>query len=446
LSKPPQAQHRAPARALGFWMCTALVVGNIIGMGIFMMPASLAPYGLNALSGWAVTVLGCACLALVFAGLARRFPRDDGPYDYMQRAFGPATAFLVMWCYWVSVWVANAAIALGVIGYLLYFAPRLTAMPLVPPVAAIVLVWVFVAVNLRGARTAGWVQMLTTILKVLPQLGVILLGLWLLLTQPRLYAAHVPTTPSSLGAIASVSTMTLFAMLGIECATIPAARVRDPERNIARATLTGTLIAAAIYIGISVVPLFLIPQQELAQSSAPFADLLNRLLGGHWGGVIAVFVAVSGLGALNGWTLVIGEVTETMARHGGFPRWLSRENAHGAPTRALVITGMIASLILLLTYAGSVGALFETLTTVAVYLSLPLYIGAGLAIARLPRSSGRPLLLLGAALLAVFYCVWLFYGVKAKELLWGLGLGLAGVPVYLACTRVYAAPVTEAPR
>ncbi len=222
--------------------------------------------------------------------------------------------------------------------------------------------------------------------------------------------------------------------------------MRDPERNIARATLTGTLIAAAIYIGISVVPLFLIPQQELAQSSAPFADLLNRLLGGHWGGVIAVFVAVSGLGALNGWTLVIGEVTETMARHGGFPRWLSRENAHGAPTRALVITGIIASLILLLTYAGSVGALFETLTTVAVYLSLPLYIGAGLAIARLPRSSGRPLLLLGAALLAVFYCVWLFYGVKAKELLWGLGLGLAGVPVYLACTRVYAAPVSEAPR
>ena len=256
----------------------------------------------------------------------------------------------------------------------------------------------------------------------------------------------MPTTPSSLSAIASVSTITLFAMLGIECATIPAARVRDPERNIPRATLAGTLIAAAIYIGISAVPMFLIPQHELAQSTAPFADLLNRLLGGRWGGVIALFVAVSGLGALNGWTLVIGEVTETMARHGGFPRWLSRENAHGAPTRALVITGVIASLILLLTYAGSVAALFETLTTVAVYLSLPLYIGAGLAIALLPRSAGRSRILLAAALLAVFYCLWLFYGVKAKELLWGVGLGIAGVPVYLACTRAYAVPASETPR
>ena len=286
------------ARTLGFWMATALVVGNIIGAGIFAMPAALAPFGLNALTGWLVTVLGCACLALAFAELARRFPRDDGPYAYTLRAFGPWAAFFVMWCYWVSVWVANAAIAIAVIGYVLYFVPQLAANPLAPPVAALALVWLFVLINLRGARTAGWVQLLTTALKLVPSIAVILLGLGLLITHPHVYIQHVPPNPASWREVASVSSIALFAMLGLECATIPAARVRDPARNIPRATLAGTLIAASLYICISVVPMFLIPQAQLAASSAPFADLFAQRLGGQWGGWIAAFCAISGLGAL----------------------------------------------------------------------------------------------------------------------------------------------------
>ena len=122
------------------------------------MPAALAPFGLNALTGWLVTVAGCACLAIAFADLARRFPHDDGPYAYTQRAFGPAAAFIVMWCYWVSVWVANAAIAIGVVGYVMFFVPALAASTVLPPLLALALVWVFVLINLRGVRTAGWVQ------------------------------------------------------------------------------------------------------------------------------------------------------------------------------------------------------------------------------------------------------------------------------------------------
>ncbi len=425
------------ARTLGLGMTTALVVGNIIGMGIFMMPASLAPYGLNALTGWGLTVLGCVCVALVYATLARRFPHDDGPYDYTVRAFGPATAFVGMWCYWVSVWVANAAIAIGVVGYLIYFVPALKANPLLPPLCALSLIWLFVLVNLRGARTAGWVQVLTTLLKVLPQIAVVLLGLWILFDHPALYREHVPATPASLHDVIAVSTQTLFAMLGIECATIPAMRVVDPERNIPRATLAGTLIAAALYIGISVVPLLLIPQDELARSSAPFADLFERLLAGHWGGVLAAFVLISGLGALNGWTLVVGEVTGTLAQHGAFPRWLAHENAHQAPARALVLAGLVASAILLLSYSGSVAKLFELLITVAVYLTLPVYVTSALAVMRLKRlgatRASRPVV--AAAALAVIYCVGLLYSARPLELALGVLLAVAGIPVYLACTR-----------
>lgn len=439
------AARALPARTLGLGMATALVVGNIIGTGIFLMPAALAPYGLNALGGWGVTLVGCLALALVFAALARRYPDADGPYDYTLRAFGPGAAYIVMWAYWVSVWVANAAIAIGVVGYLIYLFPTLGAHALLPPVTALALLWLFVLVNLYGARTAGWVQLLTTLLKVLPQLAVILLGAWLLVRHPQLYAAHVPQTPLSLHAVAGSCTLALFAMLGIECATIPAGRVRDPQRTIARATLAGTLIAAAIYCGISVIPLFLIPQAELARSTAPFADLLGQLVGGHWGAVIALFVVVSGLGALNGWTLVIGEVTETIARHGGFPRWLSHENRHGAPARALLLTGFVSSLILLMSYAGSVADLFTTLITVAVYVNLPIYLAAGLAVLRLRTRGLEPSgLLIAAAVLGVLFCLWLFVGVRPKELLLGALLTLAGLPVYLLSGRARAAPPAPA--
>jgi APA family basic amino acid/polyamine antiporter len=435
------APESAPgARTLGFWMATALVVGNIIGAGIFAMPAALAPFGLNALTGWLVTVFGCACLALAFAELARRFPRDDGPYAYTLRAFGPWTAFFVMWCYWVSVWVANAAIAVAVIGYVLYFVPGLAANRLAPPIAALALVWLFVLINLRGARTAGWVQVLTTALKLLPSLAVILLGLGLLVSHPHVYSEHVPPNPASWREVASVSSLALFAMLGLECATIPAARVRDPARNIPRATLAGTLIAASLYICISVVPMFLIPQAQLAASSAPFADLFAQRLGGQWGGWIAAFCAISGLGALNGWTLVIGEVTQSMARHGGFPQSLARENSRAAPARAFILSGIVTSVMLLMNYVGSVGSVFAFFSVAATILTIPLYVLDPLAVLRLRHAGDTTrevgALTAAAALLAVAYCVWIVCGVEAKPLIWGTLLGIAGIPVYFVCTRV----------
>jgi basic amino acid/polyamine antiporter, APA family len=418
-------------------MCTALVVGNILGVGIFVMPAALAPYGLNALTGWLVTVAGCACLAVSFADLARAFPRDDGPYAYTARAFGPGTAFIIMWCYWVAVWVGNAAIAVGVVGYVTIFVPALTRTAAMPALTALGLLWLFVLINLRGVRTAGWVQVLTTVLKLLPQFGVIVLGLSLLVVHPAAYTAHVPANPPSWREVSSVSTLALFAMLGIECATIPAARVRQPERTIPRATLAGTLIAAGIYMAISLVPMLLIPQQQLAAANAPYAELFARVLGGRYGELVAVFVIISGLGALNGWTLVVGEVTQSMARHGGFPNALGQENSHGAPARAFLLTGMVTSAMLLSNYTDSIAQGFTFLIVVATAGTLPLYCLGSLAVltlqrrGELGRAAGGARWRTAAAVAAVAYCVWVSVGIGVKPLLWMIALGGAGVPVYL---------------
>src|SRR5262249_21860696 len=212
------------------------------------------------------------------------------------------------------------------------FVPGLNSSPWLPPVTALSMIWFFVLLNLRGARTVGWAQILTTVLKLLPMFAIIGLGVWLLVTDPSAYHRHVPSSPSSFWDVSTVSTLTLYAMLGVECATIPACRVMNPERTIPVATVVGTIVTAAVYIGVSIVPILLIPQATLAASNAPIAEVFVRVVGGRSGEVIALLVAIGGLGCLNGWTMILGEVTQNLARHGHFPRLWAKENKHGAPT------------------------------------------------------------------------------------------------------------------
>lgn len=425
-----QHGNRKQGRKLGFWMSTALVVGNTIGIGIFVLPASLAPYGLNALLGWIVTVLGCLALAQVFARLARDLPGADGPYGYIRATLGDVPAFLAGWSYWVSLCITNAAIATGVVGYLQAIFPALNAVS--PALLALTLLWVFVAVNLLGARTGGGVQLLTTALKLVPMLVVALLGGWLLLKTPGVYVQHLPTTPIRLPELMAASTIALFAMLGLESATVPADKVEDPVRTIPRATLAGTLLTAIIYVIVSAVPLLLIPQQELAQSSAPFVTVLDRYLGPGNGQWLAVFVTVSGLGALNGWTLLVGEMTRTMAKNGVLPHALARENGRGAPALALAVTGLLASTMVLMSYSKSLVDAFTFLSTVVTAANLPLYLGCALALAALWRrkvAAGRRGVLV-VSILGTGYVVFAFVGVGHEPFLWALVLAAAGLPLY----------------
>jgi len=430
---------RAPTdsvRALGLTMTTALVIGNTIGVGIFMLPASLAPYGMNALPAWLITGAGCIFIAWVFAGLARTFPQDDGPYAYTARAFGGGIAFVAMWCYWVSTWVTNAVLATGVVGYLSFFFPALGSNHVLAAATAVSLVWLFVLINVRGARTAGSVQVLTTAMKLVPQLGIIALGAWAFFGPHAQPLVHVPPTPLSLNGVIAASTLALYAMLGVESAAMPADRVKDPGRTIPRATFAGALLVALIYICVSLVPMLLIPQAELAASNAPFADLFARFLGAGYGKLLAAFVIVGGLGCLNGWTLILGELTVTFAKHGAFPQWLGKVNAHRAPTHAFVFTGILASVMMITNYNDSMAGAFTFLSVVVSAANLPIYICCALAVlvlwrrGQIPQPGPREWRWIAAAALAAIYCVWASIGIGGKSLLWALGLCVVGIPFY----------------
>jgi len=402
-------------RALGLTMTTALVVGNTIGVGIFMLPASLAPYGMNAVPAWLITSVGCIFIAWVFAGLSRAFPDDDGPYVYTSRAFGGAVAFVLMWCYWVSTVVTLPVLATGAVGYLSSFFPVLALNHGLAAVTALATVWLFVLVNLLGARTAGGVQVLTTVVKLVPQAGIILLGVWALLAPRAQSLVHVPPTPTSLSGVIAASTLALYAMLGVESAAMPAGRVRDPGRTI---------------------PMLLIPQGELAVSNAPFADLFARYLGPASGRLLAAFVIVGALGCLNGWTLVIGELTVSFAKHGGFPRVLGKVNAHGAPLWGLLFTGVLASLMLIMNYNDSMAGAFTLLSVVVTATNLPIYIGCAIAVlvlwrrGQIPKPGAREIRWFVAAILAAVYCVWASIGIGRKPLLQALYVCAPGVLIY----------------
>lgn len=414
-------------KPLGFWMCTSLIVGNMIGMGIFMLPAALAPFGKNAFAGWAITVIGCLFIAHVFARLARAMPDEDGPYGYCRRAFGNGVAFFTMWCYWVSIWVTNAALAIGIVGYLTTLVPALSAHPALPPLTAMAIIWFFVLVSLRGALASGRVQLVSAALKLLPMGAIVLLGAWIFGSDSAAYAAHLPPTPFTLDGTAAAGTIALFAMLGVECAALPATKVHQPERTIPRATIAGTLVAAVVYVLVCTIPMLLLPQAELAASNAPFVDLFRRYWdagSGHW---LAIAVIFSGLGALNGWTMLAGEVTASMARHGIFPAALKSANRHGAPAWSLLLVGLLASAMIAMNYSRSMTEAFTFLTLVVTAASMPLYLVGGAAVFKLRQ---RGAMLAFSAVMTCVFSLWAFYGMGKEAFWWGIALGAVSLPVF----------------
>jgi basic amino acid/polyamine antiporter, APA family len=440
----PHAQS-GQQELIGFWMSLALVIGNMIGIGIFMMPAVLAPYGLNGLAGWGVTAFGSVALAGVFSRLAGHFFNQDGPYGQIRDTLGGVPSFIAAWCYWIQVWITNATLAVGVVAYLQAAAPELFA-DIPPSIIAFSLIWIFVSINLFGVKAGGRVQVFTTMLKLLPLTLAIVLGVWILFQRPGAYTQHIPPNPFSGAEIMAAAAFATFAMQGLEAAAVPAGRVRDPARTIPRATIIGTALTAVIYIAISTIAVLLIPQQQLAHAQAPFVDLLNRMLGANVGRWIALFVVVSGLGCLNGWTLVCGELTRAMVHGGVLPSVLGRSNKHGAPSAGLVLTGMLASAMVLMNYNRSLVHGYEFLSVLVTAAIVPLYLLSSIALIIFGRRTKRPL---GSdfyvlALIGAAYSIFIFVGVGPEAMGLGLALAAAGLPLY-ALMRVKRAKMRAAP-
>jgi APA family basic amino acid/polyamine antiporter len=420
----------SPLRQLGFSVALALVVGNMIGSGIFLLPANLAPYGINSIIAWVITIAGSICLAGVFAMLAKALPQAAGPYDYVLTALGEPPAFFVMWSYWIATWVTNAAISIAAVSYLSSLAPAAFASPGLAALTAIGFVILFTAVVLSGARSAGHVQVITSMLKVLPLIAAVIIAVMVLGGggQPA-QPTHVPV---NLNGIAGAAALTLWAMLGFECAAIPAQRVRDPERNIPRATILGTLLVGLIYFTAFVAIFLLMPGDVLAKSSAPFADLATRYWGVGAGTLVVVFAVISCLGALNGWILIVGDIPFALAERGVFPRLFGTLNKRGMPVAALILGAVLSCGLIAANFTRGLTELYGFMALLATAATLVLYLVAAVAALRLTQlGTIKRGLMTGVTIVGGIYGLWALYGAGLEANVWGAVLLATGLPVYL---------------
>lgn len=440
--QPREVPRPRLKRSMGLWMATALVVGNMVGSGIFTLPAVLAgEAGPASILSLVFTGIGAMLLALVFANLGRAHPRTGGPYFFARRAFGDFVGFQTAWAYWIAAWVGNAAIAVAFAGYLGVFWGDVNTSNALAAFVAIAAIWIFTLVNVVGARETGVAQVLTTILKFVPLAVIGLLGLFYMEADN-----FTPFAPASGGFdwhINAAATLALWAFIGLESATVPAEEVRDPEKTVPRATILGTLATTVLYLVALVAIVGVLSQTALAASSAPFADAANAMWGGSflgltWGKWIALIAMAATLGALNGWIMLTARVSLAAAKDGLFPSAFGRVHGErGTPVFGLVVSSVLVTALVLYNWNASFADRFTDVVLLATWMTLIAYAySAAAEVVLFYRERelftwaklGRDTLIAG---LAFAYSVWAIWGSGEEWLAKGFMLLLFGIPVYV---------------
>ncbi|MGK9462399.1 amino acid permease [Streptomyces sp. G6] len=430
----PAPEGTRHARRFGLPVATALVMGNIIGGGIFLLPASVAPFGTISLLAFGVLTVGAIALALVFGRLAQRDPRTGGPYVYAREAFGDFAGFLAAWAYWITTWVSNAALAVAAVGYLDVLIPvgdhRWTAC-----LAALVIQWLPALANFAGTRYVGAVQLVATVLKFAPLLLVAVGGLFFF--DADNLGPFNATGGSGIGAVSAAAAILLFSYLGVESAAVSAGEVKDPRRTVGRATVIGTAGAALVYLLGTLSVFGTVAHDRLVDSTAPFSDAVNAMFGGAWGGwAVALAALVSMTGCLNGWTLLSAQTPYAAAKDGLFPAAFARKR-RGVPTVGVGVTVVLASLLTVYNYTAGSAKVFEILVLVTTFTAtVPYLLATAAQLFHLLSGQGekvdRTRLVRDGVIAAVAaaFSLWLVAGAGYAAVYQGVLFLFAGVLVY----------------
>jgi basic amino acid/polyamine antiporter, APA family len=430
-----------PRKKISLFSLICLVAGNMIASAIFMLPASLARIGSVSIASWILTVIGALFLALVFSKMSFLFPKTGGPYVYAEKGFGRFIGFQTAYNYWIAVLLGNVSLAIGFVGYLQLFFPLL-AKPEIGAIAACVAIFVLTLVNIRGVHFTSLFQMVTTVLKLIPLFAIGIFG-WFYFHPQYLIESFNVSGRSNFSAVSYAATLTLWAFVGIESATIPADDVLDPKKNIPLATIIGTLLVAVVYVVTSVVAMGIIPAKDLANSTFPFS-LVAQLLFGKWGSYfVAIGAIISCLSALAGWILIQGQVSIAPAKDKMFPKCFAKENKYGAPVWSLVITSSLACILILLTAHLGLIEQFQLTILVASVASLVAYFYTALAeiVVLIKQGESAKSIInkekinIVIAFLAALYSFWAMFGSGKDIVFYVMMMVFSSVPMYLFTVR-----------
>jgi len=424
-------------RDLGLWAATAIVIGNMIGSGIFTAPQSLAASSNPSASiiAWLITSVGSLFLALIFAKLGSLYPRSGGPIVYTRLAYGEFAAFLIAWTFWIGMWIGNAAIITAVVRYLTIFFPNIETNGLLAFGISSSILWLFTIINIKGVKEAGYVGVVTTVAKILVLFVIAFVAFWgfdidnfKTVTSPDL---------SGFRTIPVAVAITLWSFIGLESASVTGGEIRNPKRNIRLSTIIGFSVTAVIYILTSFAAMGIMPQGELAHSAAPMSDIINRVTGGTWGGwFIAIGVIIAAGGATSGWILTTARSSFAAGDEKLFPSFFAKVHPRFAtPYVSLIISGVLANILLSLNYVLSLTQAFDFMILLATLSFMPAYsFTAAAQILLTDTGERRWRKILKASiipLLAFAYCIYATYAAGATVVMYGFILMLVGIPIYV---------------
>ncbi len=407
-----------------------MVAGNIMGSGVFMLPANLAAQGGIVIFGWLVTIIGAVALALVYAKMSSIDSSAGGSYAYTRRAFGPYLGYQVNLLYWLAAWVGNIAMVVVGVGYLTFFFPSLKE-PAVLTAACIVVLWLFVFINILGPKIMTRVQAVTTILALIPILGVAIIG-WFWFSGSTYMSAWNVQNESVFTAIQSTLNITLWSFIGVETAAVSAAVVKNPKKNVPIATVGGVLLAAVAYVLSTTVIMGMIPNDALQHSASPYADAVRVALGERAGELVALFAALGCLGSLGGWTLVAGQTAKAAADDKLFPPVFAKVNKDGTPVIGLIIVGVLMTIFQLTTISPEASKQFGVVSSVTVIFTLVPYLYTCAALMLIGHGNLAPkrgfyFVTIGVAFL---YSLWAIIGSDKTEVLWAFVILMVTVATY----------------
>ncbi len=426
-----------PAGSLGLTSSTALVIGSIIGTGVFTMPAVMAEAGTSSIITLGLIAAGAMLLGVLFGQLTRRVPSTDGGlYAYTRHEFGDFAGYLTAWCYWITCWAGNAAIVSSWVLYVQSFLGIEDPSAWTNLGIALTGLWIPAIVNLAGVRQMAWFQNVTVVLKFLPLLLVATFG-WFFVESAN-FGPFNASGGNLYTAIHLAAGVALFSFIGVECASIAAGRVRNPRKNVGRASVIGTAASGLLYIAVTAAVMGLVPHDQLVGDGAPFVAAFQQMFDVGWAGkAVALVAIVSGIGALNGWTMVTAEMPYAAAKDGLFHPAFAKESSKGVPWFGIVASTVVGSLLMAWSYSGETGL---KVFTYLVYLSvvtvaIPYFLSASAQLAYLV--SGRRAVHgwalardLTVATIGLLFSLWVTFASGYQSVYQALLLFLVGIPLY----------------
>lgn len=416
---------------IGLIPATLMVAGNMMGSGVFMLPANLAAIGSIAIFGWLITIVGAIALALVFSKLTQIYPAAGGPYAYSKKAFGNYMGYQTNLVYWLANVVGNVGLAVAGLGYLTTFFPTLKD-PLVMAMAQIAVIWFFTYANILGPNVVARIQSMTTTLALIPIIGMALFG-WFWFHADTYMGGWNVTGKSDFSAIGMTLNFTLWAFIGVESASVSTAVVKNPTRNVPIATVSGVILAALCYVLSSSAIMGIIPSSELIASSAPFSQAVQIALGDTAGNIVALCAAVGCLGSLGGWTLLVGQTAKAAADDGLFGKMFACTNKKGVPATGLAIVAAIMTAQVLATMSPTASEQFGKIASIAVIMTLLPYIYSSVAIKIIGRekmTANQGIFYTFVGLVAAFYSMAAMIGSDPAQTRWALMFVISTVIFY----------------